>query len=526
MWLRERANLIWRTAQWFARVAALGAVTLALSGCQRQEPVEENTSAPSQTAASPAGESTVAAPSAGGLDPVPMTDLESAELLKLNQPWKGDLDQLGERRYIRALVAFNRTTYFIDHAQQRGMAYDSLVEFEKELRASSGRGVIAPKIMIIPTHRDRLLPALAAGYGDLAIGNLTITPERRKSVDFSDPVLDNVKELVVTGPSAPPIADLDDLSGKEVHVRPSSSYHESLVALNERFRREGKEPVVIRPADELLENEDLIQMVDAGIIGVTIIDDHIANFWTRLYDRAKAREDLVVRSGGQIAWAIRQNAPELKSVVNEFVKTRRAGTMFGNLMLKRYLGSVEHLRNPTADVEIGRFRELADFFRKYGDQYDLPWLLLAAQGFQESRLDQSRRSAAGAVGVMQVKPSTAADVGVPDISSAENNIRAGVKYLRFMVDQYFKDAPMDRLNKGLFALASYNAGPARVAGLRRKAEQMGLDPNKWFNHVEIVASREIGRETVDYVGNIYKYYTAYKSISGLREKRRSAAAQK
>ncbi|MGH9834168.1 MAG: transglycosylase SLT domain-containing protein [Blastocatellia bacterium] len=455
-----------------------------------------------------------------------MTDLEHAELLRLNRPWKGDLDQINERRYLRALVAFNRTTYFIDHAEQRGIAYDSLVEFEKELRARAGQGVIAPKIMIIPTSRDRLLPALAAGYGDIAIGNLTITPERRKSVDFSDSVLDHVKELVVTGPSAPPIGALDDLSGKEVYVRPSSSYHESLVALNERFRREGKEPVVIRPADELLENEDLIQMVDAGIIGVTIIDDHIANFWTKLYDRAKAREDLVVRSGGQIAWALRRNTPELKSAVNEFVKTRRAGTMFGNLMLKRYLGDVEHLKNPTAEAEIGRFRELAGFFRKYAGQHDLPWLLVAAQGYQESRLDQSRRSAAGAVGVMQVRPATAADVGVPDISSAENNIRAGVKYLRFMIDQYFKDAPMDRLDKGLFALASYNAGPARVAGLRRKAEQMGLDPNKWFNNVEIVASREIGRETVDYVGNIYKYYTAYRSVSGLREKRRGAAAQK
>jgi membrane-bound lytic murein transglycosylase MltF len=517
MWLRERTNLIWRQARWFARVAALVAVTFALSGCQRQEPVEENTSAPNHTAASP---------SVSATNLVPMTDLESAELLKLNQPWKGDLDQLGERRYIRALVAFNRTNYFIDHAEQRGMAYDALVEFEKELRARAGRDVIAPKIVIIPTSRDRLLPALAAGYGDLAIGNLTITPERRKSVDFSDSFLDDVKELIVTGPSAPSIAGLDDLSGKEVHVRPSSSYHESLEALNERFRREGKEPVVIRPADELLEDEDLIQMVDAGVIGVTVVDDHIAKFWSQLYDRVKVRDDLVVLSGSQKAWALRQNTPELKSVVNEFLKPRRAGTMFGNLMRRRYLTSVERLRNPTAEAEIGRFRELADFFRKYGDQYDLPWLLLAAQGFQESRLDQSRRSAAGAVGVMQVKPATAADVGVPDISSAENNIRAGVKYMRFMIDQYFKDAPMDRLNRGLFALASYNAGPARVAGLRRKAEQMGLDPNKWFNHVEIVASREIGRETVDYVGNIYKYYTAYKSISGLREKRRGAAAQR
>jgi membrane-bound lytic murein transglycosylase MltF len=458
-------------------------------------------------------------PSPSEDDPVPIMDVQAAEMLKLNRRWTGDLSGLGERRFIRALVAYNRTTYFVDRGTQRGTAYEALVQFEKKLRAHSANGRLAPKILIIPTSRDRLYRALAAGYGDIAIGEIGVTSERRKIVDFSDPVLDNVSRIVVTGPSAPPITSLDDLSGKEVHVRPSSSYHESLLLLNERFRREGKKPVVISSVDEILEDEDLIQMVDAGIIGITIIYDLLAKFWSQLYDRVTVRDDLKLTSGDQIVWAVRKNAPELKSVVNEFIRTHRVGTKFGNMILKRYLGSVERLRNPGAGDEIERFNGLAGYFRTFGERYGLPWLLIAAQGYQESRLDQNRRSRAGAVGVMQLTPRTAVDVGIPDIRSARNNIHAGAKYMRLMLDTHFKNAPMTRLNKGLFALASYNAGAARVALLRRKAGQMGLDPNRWFNNVEIVAACEIGHETVDYVSNIYKYYTVYRAVAGIRERK-------
>ncbi|MBO0720621.1 MAG: transglycosylase SLT domain-containing protein, partial [Blastocatellia bacterium] len=273
--------------------------------------------------------------------------------------------------------------------------------------------------------------------------------------------------------------------------------------------------------DELFEDEDIIQEVDAGIIPITVIDSHIAKFWSQIYDRVSVHDDLWLQEGGRIAWAMRKNTPGFKRVINNFIRTHRVGTLFGNVMLKRYLGSADHLKNPIAQAEMQRFRDVVSFFRKYGDQYDLPWLLIAAMGYQESGLDQRKRSPAGAVGIMQVKPSTAADpnVGIPDIQDKENNIHAGVKYLRFIIDQFFADEKMDRLNKGLFALASYNAGPARVAGLRRKASVAGLDPNKWFNSVEFVAARVIGRETVDYVSNIYKYYIAYRGEMEVRNRR-------
>src|SRR5262245_46173541 len=495
---------------------AILALISALAGC-RQQPKQEST-------ASSAGDSGAPAPAAENSDLVPVVDLDATEFQKIKTPWTGDFNELGDRRYIRALVVVNETSYFIDRGQQRGYAYESLAEFERSLRPKATIRHIATRITIIPTTRDRLLPALAAGYGEIAIGNLTITPEREKIVDFSDPLLDNVKELIVTGPSAPPISSLDDLSGKEVQVRASSSYHESLKLLNKRFHNSGKAPVKIRFADELLEDEDLMQMVDAGIYPITVIDSHIARFWGQIYDRVNVHEDLVLREGGRIAWAMRKNTPEFKRVINDFVSTRRAGTLFGNLMLQRYLGSADRLKNPIAEAEMQRFHDLVGLFRNYGNKYDIPWLLIAAQGYQESRLDQSKRSPAGAIGIMQVKPSTAADpnVGIRNIQYKENNIHAGVRYLRFVINQFFMDQEMDRLNRGLFAMASYNAGPARVAGLRRRAEAAGLDPNLWFNNVEIVAAREIGRETVDCVSNIYKYYIAYRGVAHVGEERAQA----
>ena len=471
------------------------------------------------TAASSGGDA--ASPDAGS-NLISISDLESAELLGLKKPSLGDIDETGGLRVVRALVSYDRTTYFIDGARQRGTAYDGLTEFEKYIRTESPTRSV--KVVIIPIGRDRLMKALADGYGEIAIGNLTITPEREKLVDFTEPVM-QVKELVITGPTAPAISTLDDLSGKEVQVRAASSYRESLEALNQRFRSAGKEPVRITFADELLSDEDLVQMTDAGIMGITVIDQHVAKFWSQLYDRAKVREDLVLREEGNIAWAVRKNCPNLKNRLNEFIRTHRSGTLFGNLLLKRYFGSADRLKNPVEQDQLHRFRMLADNFRRFGDQYQLPWLLIAAQGYQESQLDQSRRSAAGAIGIMQIKRETAASVGIQDIEDTENNIHAGMKYMRFLIDQYFKSGPIDKLNRGLLAFAAYNAGPARVTRLRRRAEELGLNPNLWFNHVEIVAAREIGRETVDYVSNIYKYYTAYVAVARQRSARRKALAK-
>jgi membrane-bound lytic murein transglycosylase MltF len=399
--------------------------------------------------------------------------------------------------------------------------------FQKFINAKLNKKTVKVNVIFIPVARDQLLPALLEGRGDIAAANLTITPERSKQVDFSDPFGTGVRELVVSGPASPEITSLGDLSGKEVHVRKSSSYYQSLRKLNERFEGEGKSTVKIVAADENLEDEDLLEMLNAGLIPLIVMDSHKATFWNQIFDNITVHEDAAVASEGNIAWAFRKDSPELAAVVNEFVKKNKAGTLMGNILLKRYLKSTDYIKNSTSEAEIEKFRQTIDYFKKYGDQYGFDYLMIAAQAYQESRIDQSKKSAAGAIGVMQLLPSTAADknVNIPDIHDMQNNIHAGTKYLRFIADRYFTDDSIDSQNRLLFSFAAYNAGPAKIAKLRNEAAAQGLDPNKWFRNVELVAAKRIGRETVQYVSNIYKYWIAYSMIVERDKMRKKASSQ-
>jgi membrane-bound lytic murein transglycosylase MltF len=437
-----------------------------------------------------------------------------AGLLQLDQKWTGDFDGMVKRQNIRALVPYSKTFYFLDGADQRGLEYELLKEFEKYINKKLKTKTLKVHVVVIPTARDKLLPNLAAGLGDIAAGNLTITPEREKQVDFTTPYYKGVDEILVSGPKAPPIKTLDDLSGQQIHVRASSSYYDSLRQLNAKFKKAGKKQMKLVLADEYLEDEDLLEMMNADLVPMIVIDSHKGMFWKQIFTDLNLHPDIKVRSGGQIAWAVRKNSPKLRNTINGFMKAHKKGTLMGNILFKRYLQNTKWVRNSLSDDEFKRFEETIQFFQKYAEAYDMDWLIVAALAYQESRIDQSKQSPAGAIGIMQILPSTAKDknVNIDNIDEIENNIHAGVKYLRFITDQYYKDEPMDALNKGLFAFASYNAGPAKVARLRAEAKKMGLDPNVWFRNVEVVAAQRIGRETVQYVSNIYKYYIAYRLI--------------
>ena len=446
---------------------------------------------------------------------------EEAEFLPLDQKLRSDFDGMVDRREIRALVVYSKTFYFLDQGQQRGATYELLKAFEKFINQKLKTKTLKLRVLFIPVGRDQLIPWLVEGRGDIAAANLTITPQRQKRIEFSDPLATGVKELLVTGPAAPPVKSLDDLAGKEVHVRRSSSYYESLSQLDRSFQKDGKPKMHLVAADEAFEDEDLLEMVNAGLIPMIVMDSHKATFWAQIFDNIEVHPDIAVRKGGEIAWAFRKNSPKLKSVINEFVKGHKKGTLMGNIILKRYLKNTKYVKNSVAKGELKKFEAMVALFKKYAGQYEFDYLMVGAQAYQESGLDHSKRSPVGAVGVMQLLPSTAADpnVGIPEIEKLENNIHAGVKYLRFIVDRYFKDEPMDDVNKMLFAFASYNAGPARVRGLRDNAAKMGLDPNIWFHNVEVAAAKKIGRETVQYVSNIYKYYIAYRMVVDRIEKK-------
>jgi membrane-bound lytic murein transglycosylase MltF len=446
------------------------------------------------------------------------------------QPWKGDLDGMIERRMIRVLTVPSKTSYFQDRGRQRGATYDAFRLLEADFNATLERENklkqkhLKVRFVFIPVRRDQLLPGLMEGKGDIAAANLTVTGERSKLVDHAAPVITNVREVVLTGPGSPSVATLDDLAGKEIFVRKSSSYHESLVALNQRFAAEKKQPALLKEAPEQLEDEDLIEMLSAGLVAIIVVDKHKADFWRQVFPKIKVHDDMAVRTGGEVAWAIRKDSPQLKHLLDGFAAAVNSGAHAKDRerILARYLKSTKYVKNAASAEERKKFVALIEFFRKYGDKYDVDWLLMAAQGYQESQLNQSARSPVGAIGVMQVMPATGKDMNVGDIRGAENNINAGVKYMRFMIDRFFEKEPMTELDKVLFAFAAYNAGPGRVQQLRKEAARRGLDPNIWFHNVEYVAAEKIGQETVTYVSNIYKYYIAYRLILDSQQARREA----
>ncbi|MBC2717476.1 MAG: transporter substrate-binding domain-containing protein [Desulfobacteraceae bacterium] len=432
----------------------------------------------------------------------------------LNEQWIGDFEAMSQKNVIRALVPYSKTFYFLDGIDQRGLSYEMLKAFEKFINKDLKRNIIQVKIVIIPTKRDRLIPDLINGLGDIAVGNLTITPERQKRVDFSNPGLSGVEEILVTGPGMPAVKTLEGLSGKPVYVRESSSYHESLKRINAQFKKKKLNPITIEKLDELLEDEDILEMMNAGIIPMTVIDSHKANCWTDIFKDLSFCHQIKLRENGQIAWAVRKNSPQLRKKINAFGKTHKKGTLMGNILFNRYLGTCKWVSNPMEKDAFHRFEESVSLFKKYSEKYNFDWLMIAALAYQESRINQNMKSPSGAVGVMQILPATAADhnVNITDIHTMEGNIHAGIKYLAFLRDRYFEKEPMDELNQMFFTLASYNAGPAKIAKLRRQAVGMNLDPDIWFDNVEIVTAKHIGRETVQYVSNIYKYYIAYRMI--------------
>jgi membrane-bound lytic murein transglycosylase MltF len=441
------------------------------------------------------------------------------------QAWTGDLDGMIKRRQIRVLVPYSKTFFFVDKGVQRGIAHDLMVTFGDDLNKKLKTKHLRVEVVFVPTKRDRLLPALTEGRGDMVVANLTITEERQELVDFTDPLISDVSEIVVTGPASPPIATLDDLSGQEIFVRQSSSYWDSLETLNERLKTDGKKEVSLVPAPEALEDEDLLEMLNAGLVKIVVVDSHKANFWKQVFPKLALHPDVAVRTGGQIAWAIRKDSPQLKAELNAFVKTHGEKSQFGRITFRKYLQSTRYVKDAASEEEMRKFRALIVLFRKYGDRYGMDWMLMAAQGYQESALNQNARSHVGAIGVMQVMPATGTELKVGDITQTEPNIHAGVKYIRFMVDQYYAKEPMDELNKGLFAFAAYNCGAGRVNSLRREATKLGLDRNVWFDNVERVAADKIGRETVTYVSNIYKYYIAYRLVQGEYLDRETAKKQ-
>ncbi|MEO1191426.1 MAG: transglycosylase SLT domain-containing protein [Pseudomonadota bacterium] len=429
-------------------------------------------------------------------------------------PWTGDLDGMVVRHLIRVLVTPSKTGFFYDGPRPRGLTFERVETFETFLGKRVRSHPVPLRFLYIPVAPEELLPMLVAGEGDLIAGNLLATPELEAMAALTDPLRGDVMEVLVTGPTETSITALKDLSGKEIVVSARGGHAASLRALNRSFEQQDLPPVRIVTIDENLDDEDLLQMVHAGLIGATVVQDYLAEFWAGVLDGLSVHKDMALSHDGDLVWAVRKDSPQLLAKLNAFVKEVRAGSLVGNVLINRYLDSHRYVRQATHPLALERMRGLAPLFKKAAAQYGFDWLWIVALAYQESRLDQASRSHRGAVGVMQILPATARSkvVAIRNIDKVANNIEAGVKYLAYLRDSFFTDPALDPVERMLFSLAAYNAGPERVQALRERAKREGLDPNRWFRNVEYVAARRLGREPPTYVANVYIYYVAYSRM--------------
>ncbi len=458
-----------------------------------------------------------AAPS-GAATPTP-----TAPIIHQTRPMHGDLDEMKKRKFVRVLVSSSQTNFFLVNGRPHGFEYELAKKYERFLNTGVPRKEFQTQLLFIPVPFNQLIPALIAGKGDIAAGGLTINPERQQQVSFSDPYFSHVDEVVVSHKGMQDITHLDELSGHMVFLVKGSSYVQHVQQVSDKLKRAGRAPIMITEADEVMEAEDILQIVNAGMYKMTVVDAHIAHLWASVLPDIVVHDDLKVFSGGQIAWAVRKDNPALRKSLNAFMVRHKKGTLLGNIFFKRYYHNTQWITNPLQENDQQKLNTLIPLFKKYGKLYGFDWRALAAQAYQESRLDNRKRSPRGAIGIMQVLPQTARgpEVNIPDIENLENNIHAGVKYLAHLRDHHFKDPQLGAAAQVNFVLASYNAGPTRIQRLRTQAKKRGLNPNIWFDHVEDMALEFIGQETVQYVSKIHKYYIAYKLVEVLQEKKKT-----
>jgi membrane-bound lytic murein transglycosylase MltF len=417
-----------------------------------------------------------------------------------------------KERRIRALVMINPISFFYSRGKPKGLKYEMLEQFQSVVNRQFRTKTLKVRVTFIPMRPDELGLALTQGVGDVIAEGVWITPGRQEHYAFTTPTKNKVSEIIVTGKELANTKSFDDLVGKDIYVNPLTTAYTNLNRINDQRSKVGKTPLQVKAVDKNLLEDDLIEMVNAGLLPATVAMQHRAGLWEQVLPNIKLHEDMVVGSGGQLGWVVRKDNPKLKQLLDKFIAEYGEGTSFGNTLLRRYLQNQKWIKNSTAEEEMRKFGVYVELFKKYATQYNFDYLMITAQAYQESTLDQSKRSHAGAVGIMQVIPKYAAahPIRIPDVSKPDKNILAGVRIMNYILTNFVNDPAIDPVNKTLLTFASYNAGPTRIARLRRQAQQHGMDPNKWFGNVELEVAKDIGEETVTYVDNIYKYYVAYK----------------
>ena len=430
------------------------------------------------------------------------------------------LEEIVKSGYIRVLTRNNDTSFFIYRGHRMGFDYEIGKRLAQHLNIRVD--------MIITNTWNEMWSSLQKGEGDVIAAEVTVTPERQKQVLFAEP-WGKTKEVVVWKDGTTPIRRIEDLAGKEVHVRRSSTYFDSLAALNQKLKAEGKPEVIVKPVPEDWETDTILQNLSRGELVYTVADSILADIHTAYFQNLVIGP--AISDERDLAWAVRTGDDKLRKTVDQVFHELRKKPDF-NMMRTRYFEAQRSLKKERTDKfyasETGTLSPYDPIVRKYAEQHEFDWRLVAAQIYQESHFDPTRKSWVGATGLFQIMPATARGLGIVDATDPEQSIRGGLKYMQQLSDHY-KDVA-DPIERYRFALAAYNSGFGHVDDARRLARGEGKDAARWREvaaYLLKLADKKVaaktrfgycrGSEPVEYVRHIDERYTGYLQLVQLRQ---------
>lgn len=418
-----------------------------------------------------------------------------------------DLPAIRSSKVLRVLVNQSRNSSGDVQGEEIGVEYHRLQAFENYLNGHA-RDAQRVTFKIIPKAKNQLLSALRRGEGDLVAPGELLDATGVEGIQASAPIVSQVPLLLIGVKGERAFKHVEQLSGRTLSLPAGSAADEAVHQLNQRLALRKLPPVKIEWVDPSLAVEDVLEMVQAGIFHLTVVEKPIAERWDRVMPKLRVDRALALSTGSDMHWYVRQDASALRASIDQFLTTYRAPVDQDVVLQKAYKG-LYRVHNPLARADRKRLEQLRPMLQRHADAQGIDWLSLAALAFKESALDPFAKGSGGATGLLQITPSAAQRVGVGNIQTADNNVQAGARYLALIRRKFFSGPRFNERERMAFTLAAYNLGPERVQRMRAEARRRGLNPNQWFFQTERVAMEQVGMGVVSYVNSVNKYYLAF-----------------
>ncbi|MDD1966844.1 transglycosylase SLT domain-containing protein [Pseudomonas putida] len=417
-----------------------------------------------------------------------------------------DLSAIRSSKVLRVLVNQSRNSSGEVQGEAIGVEYRRLQAFEKYLNGHARDGQKV-SLKLIPKAKDQLLAALQRGEGDLVAPGELLDASAAKYVDPTNAVVSGVPLVLVGVRGERSFKRPEQLSGRTLMLTSGSAANQAVVQLNQKLALHKLAPVKVEWVDPSLAVEDVLEMVQAGIYHLTVVEQPIAERWAKVMPKLRVDRSVAL-SNGDMQWFVRKDAVMLHATVDRFLETWQAPANQDVAFQKAYK-DLYRVHYPLAREDRQRLEKLRPTLQRHADAQKMDWLDLAALAFKESQLNPGAKGGSGATGLLQITPSAAQRVGVGNIRDVDGNVQAASKYLAMIRRKFFSSPRINERERMAFTLAAYNLGPERVQAMRTQAKRQGLNPNQWFFQVERVAMEQVGMGVVSYVNSVNKYYLAY-----------------